>query len=156
MIFAWCNCTKKKKKRSFQKTRTEKTPLMSQYADGSGRQNNPDPQIFSFFLFLFSFAYYNCSLGITIYAMFKVKSHRYLRMKQLSKYGCPFDRTHAIDVVFQSRGFYDVSRVLIADARSFQVFAAILNRLTHLTHFSCCYRSDARQDQFRLFQAALL
>ena len=36
-----------------------------------------------------------------------------------------FDRTHTIYVVFQSRGFYDVPRVLIAGARSFQAFAAI-------------------------------
>ena len=38
-----------------------------------------------------------------------------------------FDRTHTIYVVFQSRGFYDVPRVLIADARSFQGFAAVLD-----------------------------
>ena len=38
-----------------------------------------------------------------------------------------FDRTHTIFVVFQSRGFYDVPWVLIADARSFQALAAILD-----------------------------
>ena len=31
-----------------------------------------------------------------------------------------FDSTHTIYVVFQSRRFYDVPRVLISDARSFQ------------------------------------
>ena len=35
--------------------------------------------------------------------------------------------THTFFVVFQSRGLYDVPRVLIADARSFQVFAVILD-----------------------------
>ena len=33
---------------------------------------------------------------------------------------------------FQSLWFYDVPRVLIADARSFQGLASILDRLTHL------------------------
>ena len=35
-----------------------------------------------------------------------------------------FDRTHT---VFRSRGFYDVPRVLLADARSFQALAAVLD-----------------------------
>ena len=38
-----------------------------------------------------------------------------------------FDITHSIYVVFQSRVFYDVPRVLIADVRSFQALAAILD-----------------------------
>ena len=33
-----------------------------------------------------------------------------------------FDRTLTIDVVFEFCGFYDVSRILIADASSFQGF----------------------------------
>ena len=41
-----------------------------------------------------------------------------------------FDRTHTIYVVFQSHGLYDVPRVLIADARSFQALDAILDWLT--------------------------
>ena len=61
-----------------------------------------------------------------------------------------FDITHTIHVVFHSRGFYDVPRVLIADARSFQALAAIWDYVTHLASVSCCYRSDARQDEFRL------
>ena len=65
-------------------------------------------------------------------------------------------RTHTIYVVFQSRRFYCVPRVLIADARSFQAFAAILDWPTHLALNSCWYRSDARQYGFRLPQAALL
>ena len=36
-----------------------------------------------------------------------------------------FDRTRTIYVVFQSCGFYHVSRVLIVDARSFQALATI-------------------------------
>ena len=60
-----------------------------------------------------------------------------------------FERTHNICVVFESRGFYDVPRVLIADARSFQAFAAMLASI------SCLYQSDARTGEFRLSQAAL-
>ena len=67
-----------------------------------------------------------------------------------------FERTHTIYVVFHSRGFYDVPRVLITDARSFEVFSAILDYVTHLASMSCWYRSDARQDKFRLSEAALL
>ena len=48
-----------------------------------------------------------------------------------------FDRTHTMYVVFQSRGFYDVPRVLVADARSFQALATILDWLTHLPSISC-------------------
>ena len=44
-----------------------------------------------------------------------------------SNYLIVFDGTHTIAVVFQSRGFYDVPRVLIAHARLFQAFAAILD-----------------------------
>ena len=40
-----------------------------------------------------------------------------------------FNRTHTIYVVFQFRGFYDVPRVLIMDATSFQALAAILDTL---------------------------
>ena len=61
-----------------------------------------------------------------------------------------FDRTHTIYVVFQSRGIYDVPRVLIANARSFQALATILDRLTHLVSISCWYRSNARQHECRL------
>ena len=51
-----------------------------------------------------------------------------------------FDRTHTIYVVFQFRGFYDVPRVFIADARPFQVFApSWTNRHT-------CLRSHAGVD----------
>ena len=38
-----------------------------------------------------------------------------------------FARTRTVYVVFQSRGFCVVPRVLIAEARSFQTFAAILD-----------------------------
>ena len=47
-------------------------------------------------------------------------------------------------------------RVLIADARSFQALVAILDYVTRLASMSCWYRSDARQDEFRPSQAALL
>ena len=43
-----------------------------------------------------------------------------------------FDRTHTTHV-----GFYDVPWVMIADARSFQAFAAIFDWLTHLASISC-------------------
>ena len=56
-----------------------------------------------------------------------------------------FDKTHIIYVVFQSPGFYDVQRVLIADARPFLVLAATLDWLTHLASISYRYRSDAKQ-----------
>ena len=46
-----------------------------------------------------------------------------------------------------SHGFYDVPRVLIANARSFQAFAAILDWQRHLASISCRYRSDARRDE---------
>ena len=52
---------------------------------------------------------------------------------------------HIIYVVFHSRGFYNVPRVLIADARSFQTLAAVLDYVTHLASISCWYRSDASQ-----------
>ena len=45
---------------------------------------------------------------------------------------------------------------LTADARSLQALAAILDYVTHLAPISCWYRSDAKQNEFRLFQAALL
>ena len=61
-----------------------------------------------------------------------------------------FDRVHPIYMVFHSRGFYDVPRVLIADSRSFQALAAILDSVTHLATMSCWYRSDARQVEVRL------
>ena len=54
-------------------------------------------------------------------------------------------RKHTIYVVFYSRGFHDVPRVLIADARSFQALAAILDYVTYLASMSCWYRADARQ-----------
>ena len=63
---------------------------------------------------------------------------------------------HTIYVVSHPRGFNDVPRALIADDRSFQALAAILDYVTHLAPMSCWYRSDATQDEFRLFQAALL
>ena len=34
---------------------------------------------------------------------------------------------HTISVVFRSRGFYDVPRVLFADAWSFQALATVLD-----------------------------
>ena len=43
-----------------------------------------------------------------------------------------FDRIHSIYVAFHCRRFCDVPRVLIADARSFQALAAILDYVTHL------------------------
>ena len=49
---------------------------------------------------------------------------------------------------FQSYGFYDVLPVLMAVARLFQAFAFILDGLIHLD--SCWYRSNVRQDEFRL------
>ena len=52
--------------------------------------------------------------------------------------------------------FMPIPRVLIADARSFQALAAILDYVTQLASISCWYRSDPRQDEFRLSQAALL
>ena len=42
------------------------------------------------------------------------------------------------------------------NARSFQALAAILDYMTHLAAMSCLYQSNARQDGFRLSQAALL
>ena len=45
-----------------------------------------------------------------------------------------------------SRGY------LTADARSLQALAAISDYVTHLAPMSCWYRSDAKQDEFRLFQ----
>ena len=48
-----------------------------------------------------------------------------------------FDRKRSIYVVFPSRGFYEVPRVLIAAARSFQALAAILDYVTHLALMSC-------------------
>ena len=67
-----------------------------------------------------------------------------------------FDKTHTIYVLFYLRGFYDVPRVLIADAGSFRALTAILGYVIHLASMSYWYRSDARQDEFRLSQAALL
>ena len=61
-----------------------------------------------------------------------------------------FDRTHTIYVFFHSCAFYEDPRVLIADARSFQAFDAILDHVTHSASISCWYRSNARQDEFRL------
>lgn len=65
-----------------------------------------------------------------------------------------FKRTHTIYVVFHSRGFYDVPRVFIVDARSFQALAIILDYVTHLTSMSFWYRFDAIQDEFRLSQVS--
>jgi len=59
-------------------------------------------------------------------------------------------------VIFRSRGFYDVPRVLIAYARWFQALAAILDRLTHLASNLCWYRFDARQDEFKLLHYELI
>ena len=67
-----------------------------------------------------------------------------------------FDRTYTISVDFQSRGFYDVPRVFIENARAFQALAAILDCLTQVASISCWYRSDARPDEVRLSKAALL
>ena len=68
-----------------------------------------------------------------------------------------FDRTYTISVNFQPRGFYDVPRVFIENARAFQALAAILDWLTQVALISCWYRSDARQDEVRLqTKAALL
>lgn len=50
---------------------------------------------------------------------------------------------------FRSRRFYDIPRVLIADTRSFQASAAILDYLTYLALIACLYRIDAKQDEFR-------
>ena len=66
------------------------------------------------------------------------------------------DRMHTVHADFYSSGFYDVPRVLISDARSFQALAPILDHVTHLASISCWYRSDVRQDRFRRSQAALL
>ena len=51
-------------------------------------------------------------------------------------------------VVLHSCRFYDVPRVLIADATAFQALAAVLDYVTHLASMSCWYRSDAGQDEF--------
>ena len=69
---------------------------------------------------------------------------------------CPLGICVRQNVVFQSTGVYDVQRVLIADARLFLALAAILDWLTHLASISYGYRSDAKQDEFGLSQAALL
>ena len=53
-------------------------------------------------------------------------------------------------------GRFSFPRVLIVDARSFQAFAAIVDYVTNLASMSCYYRPDARQDEFRQSQAALL
>ena len=50
---------------------------------------------------------------------------------------------HTIYVASQSRGIYEVPRVLIVDARSFQALAAILHWLTHLASSACWHRSYA-------------
>ena len=57
-----------------------------------------------------------------------------------------FDRTFPIYVVFHSRGFYDVPRVLIADA-GFGRHLGLYD--TALALMSCRYRSEARQDELR-------
>ena len=61
-----------------------------------------------------------------------------------------FDIMHNIYVVFHSRGFYYVPRVLISDARSFQSLAAIFDFVTKLASISLWYRSDARQEEVLL------
>ena len=66
----------------------------------------------------------------------------------LSKYLIAFYRMHTFKSFFQSCGFYDVLRVLRAVARLFQAFAVILDGLIHWD--SCWYRSNVRQDEFRL------
>ena len=43
---------------------------------------------------------------------------------------------------FSPAGSYDVPRVLIADVRSFQAFAAILNRLTHVLDLTLVSNRD--------------
>ena len=67
-----------------------------------------------------------------------------------------FNGMHTIYIVFHSRGFYDVPRILIVDGRSFQALAAILDYVTHLSSMLCLYRSSARQNEFRPSQAALI
>ena len=52
-----------------------------------------------------------------------------------------FGTTHTINDVFQSCRFYDVPRVLIADAMSSQALAAILG-MTDTFGLDCWYRSD--------------
>ena len=71
-------------------------------------------------------------------------------IKRLAHIIIALDRTHTIYVVFQSRGFYDVPRVLIGDAKSFQALAATLDYVILLASTSLWYQSDARQDEFRL------
>ena len=41
-------------------------------------------------------------------------------------------RKHTVYVIFHSSGFYDVLRLLFADARSFQALAAIFDNVTYL------------------------
>ena len=72
-----------------------------------------------------------------------------------------FDRVQNIFVVFHSREFYDIPRVLIADAtsRSFEALAAMCEcgpYVIHLASISCWYRSDARPDEFRPSRSYLL
>ena len=61
-------------------------------------------------------------------------------------------KAYYIYVVFHSRGFFDVPRVLIADARSFQALAAILDYVTHLDSMSWWYRSDDRQNEMTVLK----
>ena len=51
---------------------------------------------------------------------------------------------------------YSRQWVLIADARSFQAFAIILDWLTHLASISCWYQSDSRRDEYYLANLKLL
>ena len=75
---------------------------------------------------------------------------------------CMSKHTHTIAFdfvfafVFQSCGFYNVPRVLITDARSFQALATILDYVPYLASISCRYRSDTRQDEFWVSQTTLL
>ena len=57
-----------------------------------------------------------------------------------------FDITHTIKLVFHSREFYDVLRVLIADATSFQALPAILDYVIQSASLSCWYRSDNKMN----------
>ena len=49
-----------------------------------------------------------------------------------------------IIITFDGYEFYDVPRVLITDASSFQALAAILDYVTHLASMACWYQSDVR------------
>ena len=69
--------------------------------------------------------------------------------QEYKQYIITFDR--ATIYIFQSRGFYDVSRVLIADAKSFQAFAVILDCMTDSLDPDLMLADEMDLDELKLF-----